>query len=73
VLMRTRVSLWLFPSGLFGALVLLALNSLVGDVLALVWAFALVPHGAALMVRRSPGGSDHFRDLETNYWRTGPR
>ncbi len=76
--MRTWMPVWLFPVGVVGALVLLTLNSPISDLLALLWAFVLILHGAALVLRRSPGGAEHFRDLETDYWRTdgwraGPR
>ena len=71
--MRTWMSVWLFPLVVIGALVLLVLNSPVADLLALLWAFVLVPHIAATIVRRSPGGADRIRDLETNYWRTDRR
>ena len=73
VAMRTWLSLGLLPVGLVAALVLLALNSLVGDLLALAWAFVLLPHGARLMIRRSAHGSDLLGDMETNYWRSGSR
>ena len=69
--MRTWVSLGLFPVGLVVAIVLVALNSLVGDLLALAWAFVVVPHVTLLMIRRTAHGSDPFVDIETNYWRAG--
>ena len=71
--MRTWMSVWLFPLWLIGALVLLTLGSPAGGGLALLWAFVLVPHVAATILRRSPDGADQARDRETNYWRTGLR
>ena len=73
VCMRTWVAVWIFPAGVVGSLALLVQSSWITDVLALVWAFALVPFVTIKLLRRVPGISDQLRDLETNYWRTEPR
>ena len=66
--MRAWVSLCLFPLGLLLGIALVSLNSIVGLVLALAWAFVLVPHvGKAILA--------HWRDeagdpgVTTHYWR----
>ena len=67
--MRTWVLPWLLPAGMIGAVALAALNSLLGDVLALVWGLAVLPTVALMIMHRSPEGLARLRDLETNYWR----
>ena len=71
--MRTWAPYWLTTAGLLGTLVALALNSVLGGLLALLWGSVVVPFAAGAMVRRSPGGPEQFRELETQYWRTEPR
>jgi hypothetical protein len=69
---------WLFPLGLLGGVVPVSLSTLSSFLLAMVWGFAVVPHGAAYIRRRARGpgaGSDEsgFHDVDTDYWRTTPR
>ena len=73
--MRPYIRFWMFPLAVLGGLMLLSLNSLPADVLALVWGFVVVPHGAALLARhlRDPDGSrapDDAYARDTQYWRT---
>ena len=67
--MRTWVLPWLLPAGMIGAVAMAALNSPLGDVLALVWGLAVLPAVALTIMRRSPEGLARLRDLEANYWR----
>lgn len=69
--MRTWMGFFLLPVGAVVALLLLAQNSLGGCVLALAWAFVVLPHGAQFLIRRAARERDPFGDVETNYWRTG--
>ena len=71
--MRTWVAMWIFPVGVVGTLALLVQGSWVTQVAALLWALGLVPTVAVKLLRRSPGAAEHFRDFETDYWRSEPR
>jgi hypothetical protein len=71
--MRTWMVPWLVPAGMVGAVVLVALNSLIGGILAVVWGLVVLPAVALAIMRRSPEGLARLRDLETNYWRVRRR
>jgi hypothetical protein len=73
--MPSWLSLWLFPLGLLGAVVLLSLNSVIGSVLSIAWGFVLVPHVGNYLLHHSHGrahgsGGSGFSDVSTHYWRT---
>jgi hypothetical protein len=66
--------LWLFPVGVLVALVILSINSLVGDLAALAWGFVVVPHGAVRLLRHRRTAAEAGEDpleLQSAYWRTG--
>ena len=73
IVMRTWAALWIFPLGIVVSLALLVQSSWITEVLAAIWAFALVPYVATILLRHSPGGRDQLQALETNYWRTDVR
>jgi hypothetical protein len=66
--------LWLFPLGLLVGVALISLGSVVGYLLAMAWAFVLVPHVGNYIRTHSGGRADDpehaFRDVDTHYWRT---
>jgi len=69
--------MWLsiFPVGVIGALLLLSLASVFGDVAAMLWGFVVFPHGAVYVCRhwvpRGPGSEPvSVNDTQTHYWRT---
>ena len=53
----------MLPAGMIGAVAMAALNSPLGDVLALVWGLAVLPAVALTIMRRSPEGLARLRDL----------
>jgi hypothetical protein len=71
--MRTCLNIALFPIGLIVTLILVAANSIIGDVLALVWGLVVLPFGARFMISRSREGREFLRQMDTVYWRTGSR
>jgi hypothetical protein len=68
--MRTWVP-WLLPIGMVGAIAMLAaINSPLGDVVAVVWTLGVL-RVAVMIMRSSPEGRARLQELETNYWRVG--
>jgi hypothetical protein len=67
--MRTWLVPWLLPIGMVGAIALLAaLDSPLGDGLAVVWTLGVI-RAAVMIMRRSPEGAARLQELETDYWR----
>lgn len=70
--MRAWISLCLFPLGLLLGIAFVSLNSIVGSLLALAWAFVVVPHVGKAILAHS-GDEDGNPDLTTHYWRITPQ
>lgn len=65
--MRTCLNIALFPVGVLVTLILLAHNSLIGDLLGVGWAFLVTPVAVRFVISRTAQGRDFLRDLETDY------
>jgi hypothetical protein len=67
--MKAWISLCLFPLGLLLGIAFVSLNSIVGSLLALAWAFVLVPQVGKSILAHSRA-DDGNADVTTHYWRT---
>jgi hypothetical protein len=61
---------WLFPVGLLGMVALIALSSVLGLVLAAVWAWIAFPCVGLFVRSRADRRTGETGDADTRYWRT---
>ena len=69
--MKGLVPIGVFAVGVLGAIVLISLAGIAGGLLAFVWGFVLIPHGALSLWRRhTDAGVNAAEATDVDYWRT---